>query len=140
MLDLSMSHAFREAAVYLPKDAKAKLFKVFLLLGENPRHPSLQLKKIQGARRPDIYECRVDQSLRMVVRLAGSSGIELVYVGAHDEAIKHGCRVAEGTGAYGQTQPSDRVAAFLEGNDGALAFTPVSVEDMAALLEVPIDA
>jgi mRNA-degrading endonuclease RelE of RelBE toxin-antitoxin system len=135
MVNISMSPPFREAAVSLSKDAKVKLIKVFHLLGENPRHPSLQLKKIQGARRPDIYECRVDQSLRMIVRLAGDTGIELVYVGTHDDAIKRGSRVCEEAQPYGRIHVSEeRVTAFLEGDSEALVFYPIAERDLADLL------
>ena len=66
-----MSDVFTESASRLPKDAKAKLFKVFTLLAKNPKHPSLHFKKIQGANRKDIYECRVDLFWRLIIQDLG---------------------------------------------------------------------
>ena len=53
MTELRMSGVFTESANRLPKETRAKLPKVFMLLTSNPRHPSLQLKKIKGATRPE---------------------------------------------------------------------------------------
>ncbi|MCU0610683.1 MAG: hypothetical protein MUE60_02710 [Candidatus Eisenbacteria bacterium] len=135
MPEMFMSQQFLKAAVSLPKGAKVKLFKIFDLLGENPRHPSLHMKKIQGAHRADIYECRVDDFWRLIVRVGGDVGIQLVYVGAHDEAIRHGAHVHESVEPFGAPpSPDGLVNAFLAGDDAALGFLPVTGSDLPALL------
>jgi mRNA interferase RelE/StbE len=88
MAILRMSSIFAESANRLPKEARAKLPKVFMLLTSNPRHPSLRLKKIKGAIRPNVYECRLDRSWRLILQGMGEMTFDLVYAGAHDEAIR----------------------------------------------------
>lgn len=105
MAILRMSSIFAEAANRLPKEARAKLLKAFMLLTNDPRHPSLQVKKIEGAIRPNVYECRLDQSWRIVLQEIGNLTFDLVYVGAHDEAISYGARLREADAHYGVHRP-----------------------------------
>lgn len=93
MAILQMSESFAEAAHDLPQDARVKLSKIFMLLTKDPRHPSLQVKKIKGAKRNDIYECRLDQSWRIILRDLGEKNYALVHVGAHDDALKLGAAI-----------------------------------------------
>ena len=96
MATLRMSKDFAKAADELPKNIRAKLTKVFFLLTSDPKHPSLQVKKIQGSKRNDVYECRVDQSWRMVMRDLGDMQYDLVAIGEHDKTIAWGANY----GAY----------------------------------------
>ena len=135
MAVLRMSSIFAESANRLPKEAKVKLTKIFKLLTEDPRHPSLQLKKIKGAVRRDIYECRLDQSWRIVLQEAGEMTFDLVYVGAHDRAISYGARLRDAGVDYGFYDAiSRRLESYLAGDDGALEFVAVTPSDLESLM------
>jgi len=49
---------FLEAFRALPADLQKKTLKALMLFGQNQRHPSLRVKKVQG--RDSIWEVRVD--------------------------------------------------------------------------------
>jgi mRNA-degrading endonuclease YafQ of YafQ-DinJ toxin-antitoxin module len=77
---------FLKCAVGLSKEEKAMLVKVLWLLGENFRHPSLQSKRVKSAQIP-LYECRVDQNVRLIYDLHNDR-LRCLYVGNHDEALR----------------------------------------------------
>ena len=134
MAILRMSNIFAESANRLPKEEKAKLPKAFALLTNNPRHPSLQVKKIQGALRPNVYECRLDQSWRIILQEIGEMTFDLVYVGAHDEAINYGARLRESQSHYNSEVPIiERLESYLQGDDKALEFTDMTLTDLEKL-------
>lgn len=91
MAEIVMCNGFLETATALDKAIKSKLLKAMWLLSENFRHPSLQCKKIQGAR-ADVFECRVDQDTRLIYDCIGTR-IRCWYVGSHDIAIKFGMKL-----------------------------------------------
>lgn len=125
MPTLQISDAFTETTDRLSKEGKVKLLKTFRLLAANPRHPSLQLKKMEGSTRDDIYECRVDLSLRLILQQAGDT-LNLICVGRHDEALAQGTRVRDGEAPYAPSGSAmDRCRAFLAGEDGALIWNPL---------------
>jgi hypothetical protein len=131
MTILRMSSIFAESANRLPKETKAKLPKVFMLLTSNLRHPSLQLKKIKGAIRPNIYECRLDRSWRLILREMGDMTFDLVYVGAHDKAISFGAHVREPGAHYGSgVSTLERLESYLAGDDQVLEFVAVTPDDL----------
>jgi len=131
MAILKMSSIFAESANRLPKEARAKLPKVFMLLTSDPRHPSLQLKKIKGATRPNVYECRIDQSWRLILQGMDGMDFDLLYVGAHDDAISYGARLRERASYYGESMPiAERLEAYLAGNDEALGFVTVTRDEL----------
>jgi mRNA-degrading endonuclease YafQ of YafQ-DinJ toxin-antitoxin module len=82
---------FLTLAADLPKETKSKLFKVLRQLSTDHRHPGLQTKKIQGTK-ADVFECRVDDSIRLIYDLAETS-LRCWFVGAHDTALKFGVRM-----------------------------------------------
>jgi len=136
MAILQMSTIFTESANRLPKEAKVKLPKVFMLLTDNPRHPSLQLKKIEGAVRKDVYECRIDLSWRIVLREIGKMTFDLVYAGAHDEAISYGARLREAGIIYGMyVSMESRLESYLAGNYDAIEFIPVTMGELEKLVK-----
>lgn len=56
---------FKESYGNLPEEIKIKTKKAFKLFKENPRHPSLCIKKIQGLpRNRRVFEGRVDEYYR----------------------------------------------------------------------------
>ena len=136
MADLKISPAFSESADRLPKEVKLKLIKVFKLLTSNPRHPSLQLKKISGAARNDLYECRVDLSIRLILQQLENNTLNLICVNQHDEAIQVGLAVREPAEPYGPDTPALKgCRAFLAGDEQALEFVAVSQAELEAFLK-----
>jgi mRNA-degrading endonuclease RelE of RelBE toxin-antitoxin system len=53
----------------LPESIKDRADKQFILLLENPHHPSLRLKKIKG--HPNIWEGRVTKRYRFTFQISG---------------------------------------------------------------------
>ncbi|HUV58782.1 MAG TPA: hypothetical protein VMW09_01565 [Desulfatiglandales bacterium] len=70
----------------LSSEIQAQVDKQLTLLLENPRHPSLMLKKFKGT---DIFAIRVSKSYRLTLRHE-SSVLELRRVGTHDLLRKEG--------------------------------------------------
>jgi hypothetical protein len=101
----------------------------------------LQLKKIQGAVRNDIYECRVDQFWRLILQDLGGMLFNLICVGAHDDAIDHGAALREAAASYATAaSASERIQAYLRGDETALSFRSVTAEQAGFLLGiVPLD-
>jgi mRNA-degrading endonuclease RelE of RelBE toxin-antitoxin system len=65
----------------LPEGIKERAEKQFVLLMENPHHPSLRLKKIKG--HPNIWEGRVTKSYRFTFQISGEIYL-LRRIGTHD--------------------------------------------------------
>jgi mRNA-degrading endonuclease RelE of RelBE toxin-antitoxin system len=65
----------------LPESIKYLADKQFALLLENPRHPSLRVKKIKG--HPNIWEGRVTKSYRFTFQISGEIYI-MRRIGTHD--------------------------------------------------------
>ncbi len=65
----------------LPESIKDRADRQFVLLLENPHHPSLRLKKIKG--HPNIWEGRVTQNYRFTFQIAGEIYL-LRRIGTHD--------------------------------------------------------
>ncbi len=57
------------------------------ILSENPMHPSLRTKRIQGTE--DLYECSVNMDIRIIWFYEGDTMIILVDVGHHDILKKY---------------------------------------------------
>ena len=64
-----------------PEEIKERVEKQLALLLSNPRHPSLQLKRIRGT--ADVWEVWVTRSYRLTLQLAGDTYL-LLRVGPHD--------------------------------------------------------
>jgi len=65
----------------LPDEVKAKVAKVFDLFRQNPRHPSLRVKKMRGLE--NIYEGRIDQDYRFTFHYEGDL-VVFRKIGKHD--------------------------------------------------------
>jgi hypothetical protein len=75
---------FKTSYRSLTNALQKKADKAIRLLAEDPRHPSLHLKKIQGA--PGIWEARIDRGCRMTLEI--HDGVYLLRnIGKHDETI-----------------------------------------------------
>jgi len=70
----------------LSADIQAQVDKQLTLLIENPRHPSLRLKKLKGT---GIFAIRVSKGYRLTLRYE-SRVLELRRVGTHDLLQKEG--------------------------------------------------
>ena len=71
----------KELLVEIKKVLRAKLD----LMIENPRHPSLRVKKIQG--QAAIFEASITMSIRLTWQYS-EDGILLRNIGEHDQTLK----------------------------------------------------
>jgi len=76
---------FKEDYQLLPNHIQQKTDKTLLLLSQNLRHPSLQVKKIKG--REGIFEARVDLHHRLTFSIQGGALI-LRAIGTHNKVLK----------------------------------------------------
>ena len=75
---------FKAAYLSLPEELQRKTDKALGFLVDNPRHPSLRLKKVQGA--TGIWEARIDRGCRMTLEVHSDCFL-LRNVGRHDETL-----------------------------------------------------
>lgn len=61
---------------------KKQLMNKLKIFSENPNHPSLRTKRIQGT--DDLFECSVNMSIRIIWYYEGEKIIILLDVGHHD--------------------------------------------------------
>lgn len=71
----------------LPSEVQTKVDKQLSLLLKDPRHPSLGIKKIQGAKE-HIFEGRVSKSYRFTFRIEKDTYI-LRKVGPHNHTLNN---------------------------------------------------
>jgi mRNA-degrading endonuclease RelE of RelBE toxin-antitoxin system len=76
---------FVRAYDQLPGEIQKKVKKALRLLDSDARHPSLQVRPIQGL--SGIYEARVDRKYRMTFEFDGDLRI-MRNVDNHDECLK----------------------------------------------------
>ena len=79
---LTFTDRFQKHFKMLTDTEKKQLHKKLQLLTENPLHPSLRTKRIQGA--ADLFECSVNMDIRIIWYYEGNTMIILVDVGHHD--------------------------------------------------------
>jgi mRNA interferase RelE/StbE len=84
---IKFTRRFWKSFTRLPADVQVRVKKQIALLAENPRHPSLQTKPIQGA--TGLYEARVDRDYRMTYEREADDRLLLRVVGKHDEALNN---------------------------------------------------
>jgi mRNA-degrading endonuclease RelE of RelBE toxin-antitoxin system len=72
--------SFDRDYVKLPKNIQALAEKQLALLLENPRHPSLQVKKIKGYK--DLWEGRITIHYRFTFKIVGETYL-LRRIGTH---------------------------------------------------------
>jgi len=87
MPKIKFTRRFLKSYARLPMAIQQKIKKQITLLAENPRHPFLQTKPIQGAE--GIYEARVDRDYRMTYEREADDTLLLRVVAKHDIAIKN---------------------------------------------------
>ena len=80
-MKIRRSDSFKKDFKKLPENIQNKIIKQLSFLLENPRHPSLRLKKMEDPR--DIWEVRVTKGYRFTFQFQG----EIYYLrraGTHD--------------------------------------------------------
>ena len=87
MPKIKFSKHFLRLFARLPAPLQDKVKKQIGLLAENPRHPSLQTRPIQGA--AGIYEARVDRDYRLTYERQADDTLLLRVVAKHDQALKN---------------------------------------------------
>jgi mRNA-degrading endonuclease RelE of RelBE toxin-antitoxin system len=80
-MKLFFTKSFMRDYQALPENLQKAVDKQLERLAENPRHPSLQVKKMQDSR--NIWEARVTQGYRLTFQWEGDSCI-LRRLGTHD--------------------------------------------------------
>ncbi len=63
------------------------IVKCVALLGENPRHPSLQTHPVRGTRNPKVFEAYVDMKNRVTFHWEGDTIV--LRNNCHHDIIKH---------------------------------------------------
>lgn len=77
---------FQKRFKNLTSKEKTQLKNKLNLLKENPLHPSLRTKRVQGT---DFFECSVNMNIRIIWYYEGETIIVLVDVGHHDILRKY---------------------------------------------------
>ncbi len=78
----TFTERFKKRYNKLSAAEKSQLKNKLRLLSENPAHPSLRTKRIQGT--ADLFECSVNMDIRMIWFYDGHDIIVLADVGHHD--------------------------------------------------------
>ncbi|KKM12575.1 cytotoxin [Clostridiales bacterium PH28_bin88] len=85
-MNIYYSELFGDKVKKLPIEVKRALKKKLELLLENPRHPSLRTKKIQG--QDGIFETSITMNIRMTWQYT-EDGILLRNIGEHDQTLNN---------------------------------------------------
>jgi len=81
-MQLIRTDIFKNQFKKLPQSIKEQTKKQLGILLENPKHPSLRVKKIKG-QTEDIFEARISRSYRFTFKIDGEYYI-LRKIGTHD--------------------------------------------------------
>lgn len=81
MMQLLRTERFKKDFKRLPDEARERVGKTLDRFVSNPRHPSLRVKKMEGA--PEIWELRVSDNYRITFQFV-QEGMLLRRVGTHD--------------------------------------------------------
>ncbi|MBI4285170.1 MAG: hypothetical protein HY670_04615 [Chloroflexi bacterium] len=84
-MEVLFTEQFEQAYERLTTAEKRSVRKALTLLGDNPKHPGLRVKKMEG--RQNIWEGRSSKRLRMTFEIAGET-IVMRNVGEHDKVLK----------------------------------------------------
>lgn len=80
-MKIEWSDTFTKEYGHLPQQEQDRFKQKIKLFIQNPRHPSLRVKKMQGTL--GIWEARISQSYRWTFELI-EGGIRLRHIGTHD--------------------------------------------------------
>ncbi|MBI5787612.1 MAG: type II toxin-antitoxin system mRNA interferase toxin, RelE/StbE family [Candidatus Schekmanbacteria bacterium] len=81
MIKLQWTLSFKKDYQDLAENIKEQAKKQFRLLSENPRHPSLRVKKMAGT--VNIWEARITKGYRLTFQIEGEVFL-LRRIGGHD--------------------------------------------------------
>ena len=81
------SDSFKKNVSDLSFEEKAILKEKLTLMFQNPRHPSLRTKKMQGHK--SIFESTVSMEIRITWQYIKKDAILLRKVGPHDKTLKN---------------------------------------------------
>ncbi len=84
-MDIFFTEQFEQAYEKLTKAEKRNVHKALALLGDNPKYPSLRVKKMEG--KQNIWEARPSRRLRMTFEIVEET-IFMRNVGKHDKVLK----------------------------------------------------
>jgi len=84
-VEILLTEQFEDAYERLTRAEKQSVRKALTMLGHNPRHPGLHVKKMEGMR--NIWEARPSKRLRMTLEMTGGA-IIMRNVGEHDKVLK----------------------------------------------------
>jgi len=84
-VEILFTEQFEQAYEKLTSAKKRSVRKALTLLGDNPKHPSLSVKKMEG--RKNIWEARPSKRLRMTFEMAREI-IVMHNVGEHDKVLR----------------------------------------------------
>jgi len=87
MPKIRFTRRFLKSFARLPAAIQEKVKKQLALLAEDPRHPSLQTKPIQGA--SGIYEARMDIDYRLTYERDEDDTLVLRVLARHDKALNN---------------------------------------------------
>ena len=79
---ISLTERFRKNYEKLNANEKKQVTKALTFLTENPLHPSLRTKRIQGT--SDLFECSVNMDIRIIWYYEGDKMILLLDIGHHN--------------------------------------------------------
>ncbi len=85
-MEFKFTARFKKSYKKLAKDDQQTTQKKLALMSNNPHHPSLRNKKVQGTDR--IFECSITLSIRMTWEYENEA-ILLRVVGNHDDVLKN---------------------------------------------------
>lgn len=84
-MEILFTEQFEQAYEKLTNAEKRSVHKALTILGDNPKHPSLRVKKMEG--RKNIWEARPSKRLQMTFEMSGEA-ILMRNVGEHDKVLK----------------------------------------------------
>lgn len=82
MLQITFTERFQKHYKNLTEIEKKQFKNKLALFSENPMHPSLRVKRIQGT--SDLFEFSVNMDIRVIWFYEGESLVALVDIGHHD--------------------------------------------------------
>ena len=84
-MEVVLTEQFEQAYGKLTGVEKQSVRKALALLADNPRHPSLRVKKMEG--RKNIWEARSSKRSRVTFEMGGAT-IIMRNVGEHDKVLR----------------------------------------------------
>ncbi len=82
MLQITFTDRFQKHYKNLTDIEKKQFKNKLAIFAENPMHPSLRVKRIQGT--PDLFEFSVNMDIRVIWFYEGEQLVALVDIGHHD--------------------------------------------------------